>query len=336
MNGPTLAVTVRTDEEALSTLSVEWRSLWDADPQASIFHTPEYAQAAWFTELGADRDFLSVEVRRQGALTGLVTLGIEADRTLRFLGNSNVTDYLGPLAVPADREGVASAFIGAIAELDTWRAAELECLAAGSGWPDLLTRAAKEQGFDVTQTQQDVCPRVAIPGSFDAYLESLNGKLRHELKRKARRLEREAGPYVIRLSDSGSLDRDLDIFFEMHLSSEGHKGKFMHEGMRVFFRRLATGFDARGWLRLAWLEIGGEPWAAIMSFSERGITSVYNSAFDHTKRELGPGMVLVGETIRMAAEEGCHTYDFLRGDESYKYRFGAVDEPIVHLSIHRT
>ena len=328
-------VALSTDDAALDRLEPEWRALWDADPHASIFHTPEYARVSWQTELGADRELRIVELRRDGALVGLATMAIDPDRTLRFLGNAQVTDYLGPMSAPADRDEVATDLVRAIAGRDDWVVAELDCLPCDSGWPDTLARAGKDVGFEVEQHRQDVCPRVALAGSYDAYLEALPGKLRHEIKRKARRLEREAGPYTVRLTEPDRLRADLDVFYEMHRDSEGHKGKFMHEQMTTFFDRLCEAFQRRGWLRLAWLEIDARPWAAILSFSERGIYNVYNSAFDHTKRELAPGMVLAAETIRMAAEEGCHTYDFLRGDEAYKYRLGAVDEPVVRVGFRR-
>lgn len=37
------------------------------------------------------------------------------------------------------------------------------------------------------------------------------------------------------------------------------------------------------------------------------------------------GTALVDSAIRSSAAEGVRTFDFLRGDEPYKYRFGAVD-----------
>jgi CelD/BcsL family acetyltransferase involved in cellulose biosynthesis len=37
--------------------------------------------------------------------------------------------------------------------------------------------------------------------------------------------------------------------------------------------------------------------------------------------------VLVGCAIEAAAEEGAREFDFLRGREAYKYRWGARDRP---------
>jgi CelD/BcsL family acetyltransferase involved in cellulose biosynthesis len=330
-----MEVRVRRDDAALTDLSGEWLDLWRRDPAASPFHTPQYARAAWETELGADRALAVIEMRRDAALAGLASVTIDVDETLRFLGNEAVTDYLGPISDPADRDAVSAAFIQAIDGL-AWSAAELFGLAAESGWPEVLARAAKAAGYEVEESQQDVCPRIAPLGTYDEYLAALDGKLRHEIRRKARRLEREAGPYAIRVSDRSTLDADLATFYEMHRSSSGPKGRFMHEDIAVLFTQIARAFEQEGWLRLTWLDIAGEAAAGTFSFAEKGIWSVYNSVYDHRKGDFAPGMVLMAETIRLATEEHCHVFDMLRGDEPYKYRFGAVDVPLMQLKMKRT
>lgn len=330
-----MEVSVRRDDAALTDLSGEWLALWRRDPAASPFHTPQYARAAWETELGADRSLAVIEMRRDAALAGLASVTIDVDETLRFLGNEAVTDYLGPISEPADREAVATAFFRAVDGLE-WSAAELFGLSSDSGWTEVLGRAAKAAGFEVQESQQDVCPRIAPLGTYEEYLASLDGKLRHEIRRKARRLEREAGPYTIRVSDRSTLDADLATFYEMHRSSSGPKGRFMHEDVAVLFTRIARAFEEEGWLRLTWLDIGGEAAAGTFSFVEKGTWNVYNSVYDHRKGELAPGMVLMAETIRLATEEHCQVFDMLRGDEPYKYRFGAVDVPLMQLKVKRT
>ena len=46
-------------------------------------------------------------------------------------------------------------------------------------------------------------------------------------------------------------------------------------------------------------------------------------------------MVLVAEDIRLAIEDGCHRMDFLKGDYSYKYRFGARRRHVRRLVVER-
>jgi CelD/BcsL family acetyltransferase involved in cellulose biosynthesis len=40
--------------------------------------------------------------------------------------------------------------------------------------------------------------------------------------------------------------------------------------------------------------------------------------------------------IRRCLERGLRRLDFLRGDESYKYEWGAVDEPIQRVLVRRS
>ena len=328
-----MAFSIRSDPAAIDDLAPEWVALWDEDPTASVFQRPEYV-GLWFTEFGRGHPAQIVEIRDEsGALKGLAPLGVGADGILHFLGDKDVTDYFGPLSALQDREFVARALIDAIGSIPGWRHAELSGLAEDTGWDGTLAHAAKEAGLTVDVTRQDVCPRVELTGTYDDYLASLDGKLRHEIKRKARKLEREAGPFTVRLVDGEDVHDHMERFFDMHRSSEGPKGHFLHWGMSGFFILLARTFAQQGWLRLTFLEQGERALAGVFSFVSRGAWNVYNSAFDQSIRELAPGMVLMAETIRLATEERCATFDLLRGDEPYKYRFGARDVELRALSI---
>ena len=328
---PAMRAVVHDDLDAFSALVPRWRAVLDKDPHASVFHTPQYL-STWWSELGAGMQARIVEITSDdGDSIGIAPLALHPDGVMRFAGDHDTTDYRGPISAIEDRDAVAAATIEA-APRDAWTSFEMDNLASDGGWPEAFTRAAKAAGYDVSEERgADACPRVGIPGSYEAYLQSLPGKMRHEIQRKARRLVRDAGAYEIRLSTEDTLDDDLERFFAMHRSSDGPKGRFMHEGMATFFGSFAWMLFSQGWLRIAMLEIDGEPWAGCYAYSHRGVWGVWNSAYDHRRRELAPGMVLMGECIRLAAEEGCHLFDFLRGTEPYKYRFGATDLPLVRL-----
>ncbi|RLT39509.1 MAG: GNAT family N-acetyltransferase, partial [Chloroflexi bacterium] len=62
----------------------------------------------------------------------------------------------------------------------------------------------------------------------------------------------------------------------------------------------------------------------------------YNAGVDPDARELSPGVVMVERFVRRSIERGIRTLDLLRGDEPYKYEWGAVDAPIQRLLVRRT
>jgi CelD/BcsL family acetyltransferase involved in cellulose biosynthesis len=127
----------------------------------------------------------------------------------------------------------------------------------------------------------------------------------------------------------------LDRFVELHRMSEGPKGVFMVPGMEIFFRRLGEAFCAQGVFRLAFIEVGGQLAAGTIGFVWGGTSYLYNSAFDRSWGTLAPGMVLVGEDIRLAIEEGCEGFDLLKGDYEYKYRFGSSARAVKRLVVTR-
>ena len=181
-----------------------------------------------------------------------------------------------------------------------------------------------------------VAPFLALPGSWDDYLAALPAKLRHEIRRKERRLAAEAGPLEVVVATPETVEDLLDSFIALHRTSEGPKGVFMQPGMEIFFRRLGEVFVASGIFQLAFVVAGGRRMAGTIAFRFGDTTYLYNSAFDRSLEHWSPGMVLVGEDIRLAIEAGCTGFDMLKGDYAYKYRFGATARAVRRIAIERT
>ena len=324
-------------------LRADWEALVDDDPDATIFHTPRYL-AVWSRVLAEGAAAQVRTVHREGRLAGVVPearerLGSPSGpyEVLRFLGGTEVTDYLGPVARPEDRADVAGAYAEALAEDLDWDELAASGLAADTGWVEALARNGQRVGLQVGEVAvQDVCPRVDLSGGYEAYLGRLPGKQRHELRRKARKLARDAGPVELVEVPVDQIHGRLDTFFEMAVENEaGKAGFFKRDVMRDFFRALADEFAEERIFRLHVLEVGGRPGAATVSLVHGGEWGLYNSAFDPTLRILAPGMVQVGQLIEMAAEEGNTVFDLLRGDEPYKYRFGAEDRELQRFVVER-
>lgn len=324
-------------------LRTDWELLVDDDPDATIFHTPRYLDV-WERMLGERTAPRVRTIHRDGRLVGVVAEGLERlgsptgpTEVLRYLGGGDVTDYRGPIARPEDRDDVMGAYVDALADDLDWDELVAGGMAADTAWPDALQRHADRVGFEVIEsTVEDVCPRVDLADGYDAYLAGLPGKQRHELRRKARKLARDAGE--LRMVDVPSADvvERLDEFFDMASENESAKaGFFRKEPMREFFRELAREFAEEGIFRLHMLQVGGRPGAATISLVHGREWGLYNSAFDPTLRLLAPGMVQVGQLIETAASEGHTVFDLLRGDEPYKYRFGAVDRQLRRLTLQR-
>jgi len=314
----------------------DWSSLVTADPAGTFFHSPGFLKLYWEEFAREPEHLLLAFAEEEGSQVGAVAFERFGD-TLRFLGGTEVTDYMGPVARPELQDGVAKELLSALGRRDDWRVADLRGLPEDRRWLELLADAAAAHGFvvELADDQNGVAPFLPIPGSYEEYLAKLPAKLRHEIRRKARKLEAEAGPFHVTLAQQETLEAYLDRFVELHRSSEGPKGVFMKPGMEIFFRRLGEAFLPRGIFNLTFLELGDEKVAGTIGFRFEGTFYLYNSAFDRERQHLAPGMVLVAEDIRIAIEAGCSGFDMLKGDYPYKYRFGSHPRAVKRLIIER-
>src|SRR5262245_4644074 len=246
----------------------DWSDLVDRDPAGTIFHRPAFLKIYW-EEFGESPDHLLLAFAEEDDGTQVAAVAFERiGEDLRFLGGTEVTDYMGPVGVPEAQPEVAKALVGALLERDDWRAADLRGLAEDHAWLRLLSDAASAAGLGVVEDddQNGTAPFLALPRTWDEYLEGLPAKLRHEIRRKAKKLEADAGPFRILTAGQDTIGPLLDRFVELHRMSAGPKGVFMVPGMEIFFRRLAEAFLPDGVFRLTFIEVGGELAAGTVGF----------------------------------------------------------------------
>jgi len=312
-----------------------WHELVEADPSGTFFHTPAFLKLYW-EEFGETPEHLLLAFAEEddGSQVGAVAFE-RIGRTLRFLGGTEITDYMGPVGVPERQDAMAKELWTALLTRDDWTDADLRGLPEDRPWFGLLRDAAQAQGLQVTEDEDGVSPFLPLPGSWEDYLAGLTSKYRHEIRRKARKLVEEAGEFRIVTADDETMIPLLDRFVELHRMSEGPKGVFMVPGMEIFFRRLGEAFCADGVFRLTFIEVGDQLAAGTIGFVWGGTSYLYNSAFDRSWGNLAPGMVLVGEDIRLAIDQGCGGFDLLKGDYAYKYRFGSYPRAVKRLVVTR-
>jgi CelD/BcsL family acetyltransferase involved in cellulose biosynthesis len=277
-----------------------------------------------------------------------------------YFGASYHADYATILASPDDVPRVALAVADHFArELvvdeihpEPWDIVDLrrlrsvdpatEALAAAFGRHEIA------EGWTLNVEREDVCPVIRIPegADLDGFLSTLGKKERHEIRRKVRRAE---GAGEVGLVESTDPIADLDAFIDLHQARWGDDGLFPAtpggEQSRVFFRRLFELFGQRSkagdagprdpTLHLAFLEVGGRRIAAAVFFETPGALLYYNAGVDPEARELSPGVVLLERLVRRAIEGGKCRVDLMRGDEPYKYEWGAQDEVIQRLLVRR-
>jgi CelD/BcsL family acetyltransferase involved in cellulose biosynthesis len=138
------------------------------------------------------------------------------------------------------------------------------------------------------------------------------------------------------VESTAAVDEAMAAFIELHQKSTRDKEGFWNEALIQFFTALAAELAKAGWLKLYFIELNGARAAAMLCFDYNNEFLLYNSGFDPEQfAHLSPGNALTAYTIQHAIRLGRQRYDFLRGDEVYKFRFGAAAEPVYDLEIYR-
>ena len=313
-----------------------WNGLLAQARYPSVFLSWQW-QTAWARAFLAGRPLHLLRVTDDaGTLAGVLPLYDESAGSRRFVGGVDVSDYLDVI-VPAGREAdVWQALLqhraGETAEWD------LHAIRAGSPTLEILPRLCDAAGIRAQVEREDRCPVLELPASWDAYLEGLSGKDRHELRRKIRKLERELpGTSVRSHASPEGWDSALTAFLSLHRLSKAGKERFMDERMEAFFRDATRALAAAGWARLWFLDCDGTAVASFLCLeylaSSRGSVGLYNSGFDPLHAKLAPGIVLLAHVIRDAISRSIPEFDFLRGEEAYKYAFGPTPQDLFRVRV---
>ena len=289
-----------------------------------------------------DSDALTHTRMRHGAEVELTPVPPTAKAV--FFGASYHADYATILADPSDMPAVSAVVAAYLASPHgkPWDVIDLRRLRCGDPAGDELAAAMgaleMSEGWTLNVEREDVCPVVTLAEGIDmdGYLATLGKKERHEIRRKVRRAETVG---EIRLDDSPDPLADLEVFIDLHQKRWGDDGLFPPTAggaqSRVLFRRLFELFGTEGPLRLAFLSVAGRRIAAGVHFETADGYLYYNAGVDPNARELSPGVLMVYAYVARALASGKSRLDFLRGDEPYKYHWGARDEVIQRLLVRR-
>ncbi len=330
-------VTLYDHSRVFSDCSAEWNELVQASDANQIFLTCDW-QEIWWEAYHPGQLWVLVVRDDDGQWQGLAPWFIDMQgdgrRIVRTVGCVDVTDYLDIVARRGYEGAVYEALAAWVAEhTDAFDEMMLCNIPEQSRALQGMARAAQMCGLESTVRLQEVCPIIVLPRTFEDYVNSLDKKNRHELRRKLRRAAGEVDWYIV--GPEHDLQQEVVHFMALMAASSPDKARFLENAQnRRFFELMTVRMAERGWLQLAFLTVKGERAAAYLNFAYNQRILVYNSGLDPQKHgHLSPGIVLLARLIEYAIQQGYHTFDFLRGDEAYKYDMGGRDTKVYQLMI---
>ncbi|MBI2572025.1 MAG: GNAT family N-acetyltransferase [Candidatus Schekmanbacteria bacterium] len=301
----------------------DWHDLLENSKSRELFLTWEW-MSAWWQHLSEGRCMRLIALWRREELVALAPLMRKRwpFSPLELLGTGSVgSDYLDIIV----RDGCEEEVLEALAKHVTVRrrALVLGQLAAGESFARRLAARLVGRGWHQSATTTNVCPIVRLEQpTFEDYIASLGPRHRQNFRARCRKLQqRYAVSFALAGTDQERREalEDLLVLHFKRWQERGGSDAFHTRSLRDFHEELSREALERGWLRLFLMRLDGRPAAAVYGFRFGHRFLYYQAGFDPALADRGVGLVMAGLVIRHCMEEGVTEFDFLHGEEPYKY-----------------
>jgi CelD/BcsL family acetyltransferase involved in cellulose biosynthesis len=310
---------VRT-ADFFQSLEPVWWELWRRARPSTPFQSPAWL-IPWWRHFHPG-ELATAAAWHDGRLIGLAPFYLEdgaLGRRLLPVGIS-VSDYHDVLLDPERESEAAQDLMAAFDNEPSWESLECEELPPGAA---ALALPKPSNSAEVVAPQSP-CPVLDLSGGSLAKAVPY-GRRRH-LNLARNRAGRRG--FKIESARGGALPDAFEHLIRLHAlrwESQGERGVLADPRVCAFHREILPRLDREGLLRFYLLNIEGTVAAAFYGFHHADIGYAYLTGFDPTYSFESPGVILIAHAIEQAIAEGAREFHFLRGRESYKHQWGAVD-----------
>jgi CelD/BcsL family acetyltransferase involved in cellulose biosynthesis len=339
----TARVALIATEGDFQSLRDEWNAVLARSAANNIFLTWEWV-STWWEMYGAGASLYVLTARdAAGTLIGIAPLqrrrrglfGLRGVDVLEFIGyGGDVTPEQLDFIIEAGAEAaVAPAFVAHINADRGIGGVDLRPFAATSPNLPHVERGLRQAGGPLRAVPDSICPVLPLPATRAAFMEGRSKNYRKKMKEYQRRCVRDLAAQPRLSTTSAELDADMGSLVALHRKRwEGRTRAFRSTAYVEFHRRLAARLFEKGWVRMFALDSPTGPLAMLYCFSYAGRFSFYQAGRDPEHNKHRVGLVLMHHAIEQAIDEHADVFDFLRGEEDYKYMWAAGDVRAVRLT----
>jgi hypothetical protein len=305
-------------------LTNKLQTIWDTCYEANLLKLPYQSYnwiCAYFNSIGKNDSPYTLHLPDQNIIAPFII----NNHQLKFSGGVEVSDYLD-LIGPDKNKPHAWPEIMKYAQSQGVKTICLNNISESSPTHDYFNTISKLNRTIISIDTEDTTPIFELPADFNGYLNYLSHKNRHELERKMRKFERENPE--IRMEDKTGITNNIDILLNLMHQDEA-KNEFLKSGNETFIKEISQTIPESQFLTLY---LDEKPAAAIMAYKVNNSFLLYNSGFDKDSHP-GAGFYLKVQSIKYAIENGFKYYNFLQGDERYKYELGGRDSYVYRINI---
>lgn len=317
----------------LRQIEPEWLAFASGIEGLTPFQLPQW-QLAWWHHFGSGdlRVMLFRESEKIVAIVPCFCHPWEGRQQITLIG-SGISDYLDPPIAPSNTSEVISTLRAHLLDDDNWNVCSWQDLRADTPLAALTNLSRNLHCRPLADTP---CSQIQLTGSFDDYWAARSKDLRRNLRRYTARAE-QAGDieFAVTSKAEDGLLNDLIRLHAARWQTRGETGMIEANRSAAFLRHVARQFEPLDMLRFFAVRFKGVTVALSIGFLYRDVLYSYLSAFDPQYEILGFGRRLLHDSLRYAWQQRYAAWNFCRGEEPYKFSFGAEAIPKSRLILTR-
>lgn len=343
MSADSLEIRTYHSVDELETLRANWNDLLESYPLATTFSTLEWL-IPWWRSYGTDQQLLVAGFfDKDSRLVGLAPLSLTrlrvgpavSLRLLRLMGDgSHDSDNLDLPVRPGFEDRFSASLLHYLKNQRTlWDFCELNTMPPQSPGANAFRQLLEKEKWIVMQNDRPASA-IALPATWEGYLQRLSAKERGKITYYGKRLEKKYQTRFYKCESEAQLPGCLETLFHLHQSrwqSTGQPGRFGSPARRQFYFDLGRILLAQGLLEFWFVEVNGQPAAAQFGFRFRNMVAQLQEGYDRKYSTDSVGYVLRARVLQELIAQGVRTYDFLGGADESKLRWGA--EPGHYLDL---
>ena len=314
--------------ESLENSKALWNKFQKIAPPSNIFLTFDWFNALLRSEVTLPKLNIMILQNNETEIEGIAPL-IQKGETITFLGDSNICDYQDFLVAPNKSSVFFSHLINYLTKKN-WKNLCFQDIPEHSTTLTIFVDLCKKNNWDLSISEQNICPEIRLTNTWEKYLLNLPKKQRHEARRKINNLVKTKNYSWEILQGEKINNESLKTFLNLAKQSSAEKKAFFSSNYINLFTQIFTKLKKDSILNLSFLKIDGLPVSSNIMFDYQNKRMLYNSGFNPKFKNLSVGIINTYFCIKDAIEKKFDSFDFLKGNEDYKFRLGANKITKIH------
>lgn len=314
-----------------------WNEILSQSNDANIQLTYEWL-SIWWEVFGNDKKLSLITVTDGDKIIGIAPLIITRIigkaglvlRKLTFIGYG-ITDYHNLIIANEKREEALRILIDFIIDhKKNWDVVHFNNIRGDSPNLPILRNILEDTSLTVTERINIQSPYISIDRDWTSYFNALSKNVRSDIRRRLNYLSRMEKAELIHLHKVEDITGTLDIIKSIHVKCRQAKGEtslYADENKFKFVSMIMKQFSDRKWLDIVFLKLNDRIIAYSLGFVYDNTVSYWNAGFDPEFSKLSPGKMLLYHWIRDSFEAGYREFDFMIGEEPYKFQWTSRVRP---------